>query len=80
MECKYGKENCWFNHTTEELFNENKNDNIIEIIFKIMENITECTVDMEKDNNKIMKQKMTKTKSKDKLNCEDEKKFYIHET
>ena len=45
-----------------------------------MENITECTVDMEKDNNKIMKQKMTKTKSKDKLNCEDEKKFYIRET
>ena len=51
-ECKYGREKCWFNHTSEEIFNDNENDNVMERIFKMMEKMTERIVNMEKDKNK----------------------------
>ena len=70
-ECKYGREKCWFNHTSEEIFNEN--ENVMERIFKMMEKMTERIMNMEKDKNKNDEVEIDKTRSKDKLNYKDEK-------
>jgi hypothetical protein len=51
-ECLYGRENCWFIHTTEESFNENEheNENLIERIINMLEKVSERIVKMELNN------------------------------
>ena len=56
--CKYGSENCWFNHgdSINSSKNENKeklndNEEVIEKIFKMMEKFTEQIMNMKEINN-----------------------------
>ena len=56
--CKYGTENCWFNHgerenTSKNEINEklNGNEELIEKIFQMMEKISQQIVEMKELNN-----------------------------